>query len=116
MSDKKLFTPGPLSTSRSVKQAMLRDIGSRDTEFIESVRDICGRLIAIADVDPDAYASILIQGSGTSAIESVVGSVIPQDGKLLVIVNGAYGERIVRISEILGIDIAVIRFPEDRRG
>jgi 2-aminoethylphosphonate-pyruvate transaminase len=114
MTDKKLFTPGPLSTSRTVKEAMLRDVGSRDAEFIETVRDIRRRLLGLARVDPGAYAAVLMQGSGTFAIESVVGSALPRDGRLLVLANGAYGERIARIASVLGIDHEVIRFPENR--
>jgi 2-aminoethylphosphonate-pyruvate transaminase len=65
MSDKKLFTPGPLSTSRTVKEAMLRDLGSRDTAFIETVRDIRRRLLRLSGVEPDTYTTVLMQGSGT---------------------------------------------------
>ena len=114
MTDKKLFTPGPLSTSRTVKEAMLRDVGSRDAEFIETVRDIRTRLLGLANVDPSTYTTVLMQGSGTFAIESVVGSTLPRDGRLLVLANGAYGERIARIAAVLGIDHEVMRSPEDR--
>ena len=114
MTDKKLFTPGPLSTSHTVKEAMLRDVGSRDVEFIETVRDIRTRLLGLASVDPGAYTAVLMQGSGTFAIESVIGSALPHDGRLLVLANGAYGERIARIASVLGIDHDVMRSPEDR--
>ena len=114
MKDKKLFTPGPLSTSRTVKEAMLRDVGSRDAAFIETVRDIRRRLLRLAGVEADTYTAVLMQGSGTFALESVVGSVLPRDGRLLVLVNGAYGERIVRIAAVLGIEHEVMRFPEPR--
>ena len=114
MTDKQLFTPGPLSTSRTVKDAMLRDVGSRDAEFIETVRDIRRRLLGLASVDPGAFTTVLMQGSGTFAIESVVGSALPRDRRLLVLANGAYGERIARIAAVLGIDHEVMRFPEYR--
>ena len=114
MTDKQLFTPGPLSTSRTVKEAMLRDVGSRDAEFIETVRDIRRRLLGLASVDPGAFTTVLMQGSGTFAIESVVGSALPRDRRLLVLANGAYGERIARIAAVLGIDHEVMRFPEYR--
>ncbi|MDB4998697.1 MAG: phnW, partial [Myxococcaceae bacterium] len=87
--DKVLFTPGPLTTSRTVKQAMLRDVGSRDTEFIRIVRDVREQLVALGQ-GTGAYEAVLVQGSGTFAIESTVGSVVPRGGKLLVLVNGAY--------------------------
>ncbi len=76
---------------------MLRDAGSRDAEFIAAVRDIRERLLRIGGAAPGGdYECVLMQGSGTFAIESVISSAIPRDGRLLVLVNGAYGRRIVR--------------------
>src|SRR5207253_67895 len=78
--DKPLFTPGPLTTSWTVKQAMLRDLGSRDHEFIEIVRDIRHRLLALAGVSQtDGYEAILLQGSGTFGVEAVVSCAAPPD-------------------------------------
>ena len=111
--DKVLFTPGPLTTSRTVKQAMLRDLGSRDVEFIETVRDIRRRLVGLGEVDESTYTCILQQGSGTFGLESVVASTIPPGGKMLVAVNGAYGRRLVKITQILGIDVEAIEYPEN---
>jgi 2-aminoethylphosphonate-pyruvate transaminase len=111
--DKVLFTPGPLTTSRSVKQAMLRDLGSRDFEFIGIVEEIRRRLVALAEAEETEYTAVIVQGSGTFGIESVIGSVIPPDGKLLVIVNGAYGRRIVKIASVLKINVDVLNYPED---
>ena len=96
--DKALFTPGPLTTSRTVKQAMLRDLGSRDDEFIELVREVRRRLLALAAADAGTYTAVLMQGSGTFALESVAGSVIAPHGRLAVLVNGAYGDRMVMIA------------------
>ncbi len=111
--DKLLFTPGPLTTSATVKQAMLRDAGSRDPAFIDTVRSIRRRLLEVAGVSPVDYTAVLVQGSGTFGIESVIGSAVPRDGKLLVVANGAYGERIARIASVLAIPATVLRFPED---
>jgi len=98
--DKLLFTPGPLTTSAAVKEAMLRDVGSRDAEFVDLVREIRQQLLGVAGVSQaDGYEAILIQGSGTFGIEAVISSVIPRDGKLLIIINGAYGKRIRDIAE-----------------
>ena len=110
--DKLLFTPGPLTTSRTVRQAMLRDLGSRDGEFIAVVREIRRALLEIGRSN-GAYEAVLVQGSGTFGIESVVSSAIPKNGKLLVVVNGAYGKRIVRMAEVHGIPVTVQTYAED---
>jgi 2-aminoethylphosphonate-pyruvate transaminase len=110
--DKFLFTPGPLTTSASVKQAMMRDLGSRDHEFIQIVREVRERLVRLGNGNPN-YCAVLMQGSGTFGIEAVISSVIPPEGKLLVLVNGAYGERMVKIAEIHKIDTFALRFPEN---
>ncbi len=113
--DKTLFTPGPLTTSRTVKQAMLRDLGSRDQEFIALVRDIRQRLLRIGQVSEPEYTSVLVQGSGTFGIESVISSVIPPSGKLLVAVNGAYGRRMVQMAGALRIPCLALTCSEDER-
>src|SRR5438046_2725481 len=100
--DKPLFTPGPLTTSRTVKQAMLRDLGSRDGEFLRVVREIRSRLVQLAELQDD-FECVLMQGSGTFCIESVLGSAIPAKGKVLILANGAYGKRMVNIARTLGI-------------
>ena len=110
--DKLLFTPGPLTTSRTVRQAMLRDLGSRDGEFIAVVREIRRALLEIGRSN-GAYEAVLVQGSGTFGIESVVSSAIPKNGKLLVVVNGAYGKRIVRMAEVHGIPVTAQTYAED---
>ena len=112
--DPLLFTPGPLTTSRTVKEAMLRDVGSRDGAFIATVASIRERLLELAGVSQAAgYEAILMQGSGTFGIESVITSAVPRDGKLLVLANGAYGERIARIADVARIESTVLRSPED---
>ncbi|MEX2306007.1 MAG: 2-aminoethylphosphonate--pyruvate transaminase [Pirellulales bacterium] len=113
--DKPLFTPGPLTTSRTVKQAMLRDFGSRDAEFIEVVRRVRNRLLALAGLSQKAgYECVLMQGSGTFTVESVISSAMPPRGKLLVVVNGAYGERIVAIAQRHGIETVTVRGKENK--
>jgi 2-aminoethylphosphonate-pyruvate transaminase len=103
--DKALFTPGPLTTSRTVKQAMLRDLGSRDQEFIKIVRDVRQMLVGLGEASEEQFTTILVQGSGTFGIESVLSSVVPPTGKLLVLVNGAYGERMVKIATVQHIPV-----------
>ena len=112
--DKPLFTPGPLTTSLTVKQAMLRELGSRDFEFIRIVREIRQELLKLAEADGRGYEAILMQGSGTFGIESVIGSITPPDGKWLFVVNGAYGQRMMQIAKALKINASAVTFPESR--
>ena len=114
MKDPLLFTPGPLTTSATVKAAMQRDIGSRDTDFVELVASIRSELLGIAGVSREqGYEAVLIQGSGTFGLESVISSVIPREGKFVVLANGAYGERMAAIAERLGISTRLARWPEN---
>jgi 2-aminoethylphosphonate-pyruvate transaminase len=114
MKDLLLFTPGPLTTSATVKAAMQRDIGSRDTDFIELVARIRAELLRIAGVSREqGYEAVLMQGSGTFGLESVISSVIPREGRFLVLANGAYGERMAAIAERLGISTRLARWPEN---
>jgi 2-aminoethylphosphonate-pyruvate transaminase len=112
---KLLFTPGPLTTSASVKQAMLRDLGSLDSDFLTSVRNIRKRLLDLGPYPHEDYECILMQGSGTFVVESVISSVIPRDGKLLVLVNGAYGRRIAQMARIHGIALDLFEVAENRK-
>lgn len=110
--DKALFTPGPLTTSRTVKQALLRDLGSRDQEFLGIVRSIRSQLLGIAEVNASEYTTVPMQGSGTFAIEAVLSSAIPPEGKLLAVVNGAYGKRMIQIASVLKIPTVVVEHAE----
>ncbi len=112
--DKTLFTPGPLTTSRTVKQAMLTDIGSRDGEFIGLVLEVRRRLLQVAGAKSELYTTVLMQGSGTFGVEATIGSVIPPDGKLLVATNGAYGRRMAQMAQVLRIPLALVAQAEDR--
>src|SRR5271157_3573970 len=118
-SDKLLFTPGPLTTSASVKVAMLRDAGSRDGDFLQTVCEIRERLLGIGGAASPSnggeYECVLMQGSGTFAIESVISSAISREDKLLVLVNGAYGCRIAQMARIHGIETETVGAPENRR-
>jgi 2-aminoethylphosphonate-pyruvate transaminase len=103
-----LLTPGPLTTSRAVKLAMLADYGSRDIEFREIVADIRRRLLALAGCGP-SYECVIMQGSGTFAIEAALGSFCPdQRRKTLVVINGAYGDRAAKILKRLDRPYATI--------
>jgi 2-aminoethylphosphonate-pyruvate transaminase len=112
--DELLFTPGPLTTSRAVKEAMLRDAGSWHFEFTELVRSVRERLLTLAGVSQErGHEAVLMQGSGTFGVESVVTSSVPQHGKLLAITNGAYGDRIVQMARTAGIAVEPLRTAED---
>jgi 2-aminoethylphosphonate-pyruvate transaminase len=111
--DRILFTPGPLTTSRPVKQAMLRDLGSRDYEFIEVIRDIRNTLVLLGEAQPGEYEAVPMQGSGTFSVEAVFSSAVPRDGKVMIIVNGAYGRRMAKICDVLGIDHVDIECAEN---
>ncbi len=102
-----LCTPGPLSTTKSVKAAMFRDWCTWDDDYKDLVQEVRFRLRNLAAVNMDTYTSVLMQGSGTFSVESAVGTIVPQDGRLLALTNGAYGDRIVTIAKMLGIDTLV---------
>lgn len=106
-----LLTPGPLSTSRGVRQAMLRDWCTWSSDYNEVVQGIRYRLVQMA-TSASGYTSVLMQGSGTFSVESVIGSAVPEDGKILILVNGAYGQRMVKICERLRIDHVALDFGE----
>lgn len=112
--DKKLFTPGPLGVSFTVKEAMLRDLGSRDIEFINLVKYIRSRLVQISGVTEDAFTCVPIQGSGTFAVEAVFQTAVPRDNsKVLILENGAYGKRMSKICEATSIPYHMETFPEN---
>lgn len=103
-----LLTPGPLTTTQSVKLAMMKDWCTWDDDYNNIVQDIRKQLVHLATKSVDKYSAVLMQGSGTFSVESVIGTAIPKDGKLMVLVNGAYGQRIANIAEILNVDTVVL--------
>jgi 2-aminoethylphosphonate-pyruvate transaminase len=110
--DKALFTPGPLTTSQTVKQAMLHDMGSRDAEFISIVQDVRKRLVELC-ADPDEYTAVLLPGSGTYGVEATLSSVISPEGKLLLLTNGAYGNRMYKIADVHHIHNTKLTYAEN---
>lgn len=107
-----LLTPGPLTTSLSVKRAMLHDWGSRDQAFIEMTARVREKLVELVDAG-DTHVCVPIQGSGTFVVEAAISTLLPRDGKLLVLVNGAYGQRMVDICRYLGRACLTLETPED---
>lgn len=97
-----LLTPGPLTTSYAVKQAMLRDWGSWDGDFRAMTAEMRQRLLAMIGDTNDEFDCVPMQGSGTFSVEALLGSFVPRDGKVLVLMNGAYGQRIAQTLDYLG--------------
>ena len=106
-----LLTPGPLTTALRTREAMLRDWGSRDTAFVELSERIRNRILAIAEAQA-THVCVPLQGSGTFVVEATLGTLIPAGGKVLVLVNGAYGSRIATICRILSIEHRVLEWDE----
>ena len=115
--DPLLLTPGPLTTSASVKQAMVHDWGSRDQGFIAINKMVLEKIVELAggvnDKGEGTHVTVPVQGSGTFAVEAMITSFVPRTGKLLVLINGAYGQRARKIAEIAGRATAFLETPED---
>ncbi len=108
-----LLTPGPLTTRPETRQAMLRDWGSRDEAFIAMTAELRRRLAAVAG-GRGGHVAVPLQGSGTFIVEATIGTLIGADEKLLVLINGAYGERMLAITRRLGRRAEALRWPEDQ--
>jgi len=113
-----LLTPGPLTTARDTREAMLRDRGSRDAAFLDINARVCASLTALATGDATGeggndYVCVPVQGSGTFAVEAALGTLVPADGKALILVNGAYGARMAKICARLGRDHEILENAED---
>ncbi|HXV26347.1 MAG TPA: 2-aminoethylphosphonate--pyruvate transaminase [Alphaproteobacteria bacterium] len=107
-----LLTPGPLTTSDTVKRAMAHDWGSRDRRFIEMNATIRRRLVELAGAE-GSHVAVPLQGSGTFAVEAMIGTLVPREGKILILVNGAYGKRMARICDYYGRAYETYETPED---
>jgi 2-aminoethylphosphonate-pyruvate transaminase len=110
--DPLLLTPGPLTTSRAVKQVMVHDWGSRDATFLRINQEVLEALPRVVNA-AGTHVTVPMQGSGTFAVEAMLTTFVPPGGKVLLLVNGAYGKRARRICEIARREIAVIETPED---
>lgn len=104
MKNYKLLTPGPLTTTEAVKKEMLFDRCTWDDEYKSITQKIRKELLDIGNVHEEDYTAVLMQGSGTFAVESVITSTVGEKDKLLIIANGAYGERIVQIAEHISLN------------
>ncbi len=109
-----LLNPGPATTTDTVKYAqVVPDICPREKEFGGLMGTICKDLTKIAGGDED-YACVLFGGSGTAAMDSVINSVVPPGKKVLIVNNGAYGERLVKIARAYGVSAVEVSCEWDK--
>jgi 2-aminoethylphosphonate-pyruvate transaminase len=109
--DKILLTPGPLTTTLRTKLAMLRDWGSWDADFNAVTARLRASLLAIVD-GADSHVVVPLQGSGTFSVEAAVNTVVPRDGHVLVLDNGAYCKRAARLTTMMGRHCTTLAFDE----
>ena len=103
MKNYKLLTPGPLTTTETVKKEMLFDHCTWDDDYKQITQSIRRQLLSLAHVSGEDYTVVLMQGSGTFGVESVLTSVTGDHDRLLIAANGAYGERMADIAAHAGI-------------
>ena len=100
-----LLTPGPVNLSERVRQALQRpDLSHRESEFFALQDQIRQALLRVYGLSPQAFATVLLTGSGTAAMEAMITSLVPQEGRVLILENGVYGERLCEIASIHQID------------
>jgi len=110
--DPLLLTPGPLTTSKRVKEVMVHDWGSRDATFLKVNSEVLTRLPEIVNGTGD-YVTVPMQGSGTFAVEAMLTTFVPPDGTVLMLINGAYGQRAKKILDIARRKTIMHETPED---
>lgn len=107
-----LLTPGPLTTSRTVKETMLVDHGTWDDEYKAVTEDVRRDLLMVGQANPQDYTTVLMQGSGSFAVEATLQTAIPDDGTVLIAINGAYGQRMASMADRIGIRHLDVDFGE----
>ena len=108
-----LLTPGPLTTSMTVKQAMLHDWGSRDASFIRMNGEMRSRLVELIGGE-GVFTTVPMQGSGTFAVEAMLATFVGPDDKLLILINGAYGKRMAKICDYARRAYSILEWGEDK--
>ncbi|PMS22201.1 2-aminoethylphosphonate aminotransferase [Trinickia dabaoshanensis] len=104
-----LLNPGPVTLTDRVRQSLLQpDLCHRESEFYDLQDEARARLLDVYRLDPKAWSAVLMTASGTGAVESMIASLVPLEGKLLVVQNGVYGERIASIAKQYGIAHEVV--------
>ena len=110
----KLLTPGPLTTTDTVKQEMMADHCTWDDDYKQITQKIRRELLELAHVSEEDYTAVLMQGSGSFGVESVITSTVGDGEKILIVANGAYGERMVEIAKHARIPYALYEEEYDR--
>ena len=104
MNTYKLLTPGPLTTTTTVKQEMLLDRCTWEDDYKRITQKIRAQLLELAHVTEEQYTTVLMQGSGSFVVESVLTTAIAKEDKILIVTNGAYGKRIVQMAQYIGLN------------
>jgi len=107
-----LLTPGPITTSLETKMAMLRDWGSWDANFNAVTAEVRKKLVAIVN-GQDTHVCVPLQGSGTFSVEAAINTLVPRSGHVLVLINGAYGLRLAKLTQMMGRKVTTFETPED---
>ena len=111
----KLLTPGPLTTTDTVKKEMMVDHCTWDDDYKSLTQKIRRGLLKLAGVSPEEYTAVLMQGSGTFGVEAAITTLVGKEDHLLILANGAYGERMADIAEHAGISYVIHQWPIDQR-
>lgn len=114
MPNYKLLTPGPLTTTDTVKKEMLFDHCTWDDDYKKITTKIRGELLKLAHVSEPEYTAVLMQGSGTFGVESVLTSSVGENDCLLILANGSYGKRMAEIAEYAGLHYHMEEFHYDQ--
>ncbi len=105
-----LMNPGPVTLTERVRNSLLQtDLCHREGEFFDLQDEARARLVKLYDLDPVQWSAVLMTGSGTAAVESMIAALVPENGKLLIIENGVYGERISQIAKQYGIAHSIVK-------
>jgi len=107
-----LLTPGPITTSLATKAAMLRDWGSWDANFNAVTAEVRRKLLDIVH-GHDTHVCVPMQGSGTFSVEAAINTLVPRDGHVLVLINGAYGSRLAKLAQMMGRKVTTFETAED---
>jgi 2-aminoethylphosphonate-pyruvate transaminase len=106
-----LLNPGPVTLTERVRNSLLQtDLCHREPEFFDLQDEARSRLLAAYALDPAVWTAVLMTGSGTAAVESMIAGMVPEGGRLLIVENGVYGERIAQIARQYRIDHEVVKY------